>query len=65
MDKKNIMKFANKDKMAIGICSDMSKKIGLKPVYVRGGLIAASVFINPFLGLGVYGAGYAYKKFKK
>jgi phage shock protein PspC (stress-responsive transcriptional regulator) len=65
LEKKKISKFANKEKMAIGVCNDISKKIGMEPMYIRGGLFATSVFINPLVAIGIYGAGLAYTKWKK
>lgn len=65
MDKNKILEMANKEKLATGVCGEFSKKLGIKPMYLRGGLVAASLIVNPLVGIGVYGAGLAYKHFKK
>lgn len=63
--KKEILAFANKDKMPTGIIADASKKIGIQPMYLRAGLIGITVFVNPVIAPIGYGAAYAYKRFKK
>lgn len=64
MNKDDILKHANKDKVATGIIGDVSKKFGIPPMYVRGGVIVAGIF-HPYIAVAAYGAGFAYKKFKK
>lgn len=60
-----VLKVANKEKMVTGTTTAISNKIGIKPMYVRGGFIAAALITNPFVGVAAYGAAFAYKKFKK
>lgn len=59
------MNFVNKDKMVTGTTKAISNQIGIKPMYLRGGLVALSVIANPFVGVAAYGAAFAYKKLKK
>jgi len=65
LDKDKILKAVNKEKIATGTCGEFSNKLGVPPVALRGGLVAAAIFINPLLSVALYGAGFAYKHYKK
>lgn len=64
MDKNEILEFVNKEKMATGVVADISNKVGIRPMYLRAGLVAFTV-ANPLFGAVAYGAGFAYKKYKE
>lgn len=63
--KERILKFVNKDRIATGTTATFSNTIGIKPMYLRGALVAATVIINPFVGITAYGAAYAFNRIKK
>lgn len=63
--KEAFMNFANSEKIATGTTATLSNTIGIKPMYIRGALVAATIIINPLVGIAGYGAAFAFNKIKK
>lgn len=62
--KEEILKFVNKEKMAAGFMSGLSKKAGIPPMYLRGGAVALTLW-HPVLATITYGGTYAVKKYRE